>query len=156
LTVNDLTFDHPFTSTANVCGVPSPPYVCVTRPATFSTDPDRRTPYVEQYELNIQRQLSGSTALEVGYLGSQGHKLQRILVYNDSYPSPTGSSTSRTAFPEIGLMQITKGVSHSNYHSGTLKLTRRLSKGISYLAGYTWSKSMDNGSGIRQQNTSFT
>jgi hypothetical protein len=94
--------------------------------------------------------------LEVGYLGSQGHRLQRILVYNDACPSPTGASTAHTAFPEIGLMQLVAGVSKSNYHSGTLKLTRRLTNGLSYLASYTWSKSLDDGSGIRQSDVSFT
>ena len=41
------------------------------------------------------------------------------------------------------------GVGHSNYNALATKLTRRLSNGFSGLVSYTYSKSMDNGSGLR-------
>src|ERR1700730_10313529 len=40
-------------------------------------------------------------------------------------------------------------VGHSDYNALAAKLTRRLSKGLSGLVSYTYSKSMDNGSGLR-------
>jgi hypothetical protein len=149
LLTHDLTFKQPFGAGANKCGLPSPPYACVTSPVVLANEVDRKTPYVMQYELNIQKQLNGSMALEVGYLGSQGHRLERALVYNDSYPSPTGTVASRTPFPEYRLIQSTNGVSTSSYNSGSVKLTRRLARGLSLLAGYTYAKSIDDGSGIR-------
>jgi hypothetical protein len=154
LAINNLTWETPYNIAvgSSRCGVPSPPYICITSPLGFANDPNRRTPYVEQYELNIQRQLSTSTVLEVGYLGSQGHRLQRLMSLNGAVPGTTGSATSRQAYPEFSVIQTNAGISYSNYHSGALKLTRRLSKGFSYLAGYTFSKSLDAGSGISPQN----
>lgn len=149
LTTHNLTFDNPFGAGSNACGLPSPPYACISSPVLLGNEVDRRTPYVVQYELNVQHQFSGSTTLEVGYLGSQGHRLERALAYDDSYPSPTGSIASRSPFPEIHLIQMTAGVATSSYNSGTVKLTHRLSKGVSLLAGYTFAKSIDDGSGIR-------
>jgi hypothetical protein len=147
---HNLTFENPFTSGAsNVCGVPTPPYTCVTSPQGLANDVNRRTPYLETYEFNIQQQLSSNTVFELGYLGSQGHRLERIMTYNLPAPSPTGSVTSREPAPEFGNIQYMAGTANSNYHSLSAKLTRRLSNGLTLLAGYTFSKSIDDGSGIR-------
>jgi len=148
-TGNELTFEHPFLSSGtNTCGVPSPPFVCLSTPQIFANDYDRRTPYVEQYELNIQRQLSGSMALEIGYLGSQGHRLERLYYLNQPVPGTT-SVAARAPFSELGIIQEVGNVIDSNYNSLSVKVTRRLSAGPTFLAGYTLSKSIDDGSGVR-------
>ena len=147
---NNLTFESPFTGgSSNVCGVPVPPFVCVTAPQGLANDVHRRTPYVEQYELNIQRQVTNNTVVEVGYLGTQGHRLQRLISYNLPYPSATGSVVSREPAPEFGNIQYMAGVVNSNYHSLSAKVTRRMSAGLTFLTGYTFAKSIDDGSGIR-------
>jgi hypothetical protein len=125
-----------------------PPYVCITSPFVLGNDYHRRTPYVEQYELNIQRQLGKNTALEIGYLGTQGHRLERIQYFNQPTPGP-GSTASRSPWPEFGFVQEVIGLVNSNYNSLALKLTRRVSSGFTYLLGYTFSKSIDDGSGER-------
>ncbi|PWU00783.1 MAG: hypothetical protein C5B51_24380 [Terriglobia bacterium] len=148
-TGNELTFEHPFLSSgSNTCGVPSPPFICISTPQIFANMYDRRTPYVEQYELNFQRQLTGSLAAEFGYLGSQGHRLERLYYLNQPVPG-TSSVAARAPFPEFGIIQEVGNVIDSNYHSLAAKLTRRLSSGLTFLAGYTLSKSIDDGSGIR-------
>jgi outer membrane receptor protein involved in Fe transport len=151
---HNLTWQHPFTISAgsNKCGVPVPPFVCITNPLGFSNDPDRRTPYIYQYELNLQRQLDKSTVLEIGYLGSQGHALQGAMLFGGAVPSATGTILSRNPYPAFSTIQQTKGNVHSNYESGSLKLTRRLSSGLSFLAGYTFSKSLDSQSAIGSEN----
>jgi hypothetical protein len=149
----DLTFRSPFTVGSTVCGVPSPPFVCVTTPQGLANDFYRRTPYIIQYELNLQRQIGANTVLETGYLGSQGHGLERFTSRNLPFPSPTGSVISRQPVPEFGNIQLIEGVVQSNYHSLSAKLTRRMSRGLTYLAGYTFSKSIDNASGLRTLGT---
>jgi len=101
------------------------------------------------YELNLQRQLSSSTVFELGYLGSQGHRLERIITYNLPAPAPTGSVSARSPAPEFGNIQYLSGAANSNYHSLSAKLTRRLTGGLTLLTGYTYAKSIDDGSGIR-------
>src|SRR5689334_11978086 len=153
LQTHNLTFERPFATSSTVCGVPSPPFVCVTTPQGLANDYFRRTPYIEQYELNIQRQLSANTVAEVGYLGSQGHKLERLTTKNLATPAKTGSVVSREEAPEFGNIQVLAGVVNSNYNSLSAKLTRRMSGGLTFLAGYTFSKSIDDGSGIRTLGT---
>lgn len=154
-TTNSLTFEKPFNESVGVsgaCGVSTPPYICLTNVSPLASDPDRRTPYLIQYLFNIQRQLSDSTVLEVGYLGSQGHKLQRLMIYNGAVPATTGSIASRSPFPQFGKIQSNHGVSNSNYHSVSARLSRRLSNGLSYMFSYTLSKALDNGSAVTPAN----
>lgn len=151
---NNLTWKNPYNTSvgSSVCGVPTPPYICVTSPLGFASDPNRRTPYVKQFTFNIQHQLSNSTVLEVGYLGSIGDKLQRLMSHNASVPGAVGSNAARQSFPEFSVIQYVSSNSYSSYNSGSLKLTRRLSNGLSYMVSYTYSKSLDAGSGISPQN----
>ena len=41
----------------------------------FAVNPNIRTPYMENYNLNVQQQLASKVVLQVGYVGSEGHHL---------------------------------------------------------------------------------
>ncbi len=123
--------------------------VQVNTPSVLANDPRRRTPYTLQYLLNVQRELTRDTVLEVGYLGSVSRKLQQFHNFNSPDPSPTGSVASRAPWPEFGRVFQVSGFGKANYNSLSVKLTRRFSQGLTYLASYTWAKAIDTGSGIR-------
>lgn len=93
--------------------------------------------------------------LEIGYLGSFGHKLERDMFYNSAVPGAVGTIVSRTPYPQFSDGQVGVGLGNSNYESGSLKLTRRLTAGLSVLASYTYSKSMDNTSALGSENGAF-
>ena len=121
---------------------------------TLAVNTNRRTPYSLQWMLNVQRQIDNATTLELGYLGTGGHKLERLVLWNQAVhrtgPDDFSSIVSRRPWGDsYGLIQTSDNVVNSNYHAGSLKLRRRFSGGLTYLAGYTWGKSIDNGSGIR-------
>ncbi|MGE0405797.1 MAG: TonB-dependent receptor, partial [Candidatus Korobacteraceae bacterium] len=150
----NLTFRSPYSGgSSNPCGVQMPPQVCVSTPQGLSNQYDRRTPYIEQYLLNIQYQLTSGTAFEAGYFGNQGHRLQRFITLNQPRPAATGSIPSRSISPQLGNIQHVGSVAHSNYHSMSGKVTHRMSSGLTALFSYTWSKSIDNGSGLRTLGT---
>ena len=48
----------------------------------FSFDRNIKTPYIENYNLNVQQQFGAHAALQVGYVGSQGHRLLRFFDLN--------------------------------------------------------------------------
>ncbi len=129
--------------------------LCLSGLYTFSNEVNRRTAYVHQYLLNVQHQLTNTLLVEVGYQGNAGHKLQRMYGWNDpiyrSGPDDTRSSNNRRPFggSAYGRIQTIGGHVNSNYNSGIVKLQQRFSKGLTYLVGYTWSRSIDAGSGIR-------
>jgi hypothetical protein len=136
----------------NPCNTPAG-VLCVVRPLVLTSNIDRKTPYVDEWETSVQQEFTSNMALEVSYLGSRGRRLQRwINLANQPVPG-TSSVASRSPFPEFGLFQGAANVGYSSYNSLGLKLTRRYSNGLTVLGSYTYSKSTDNGSGIRTLGT---
>jgi hypothetical protein len=126
---------------------------CVGQPFVLGNVNNRRTPYVAQWLVNIQRQLGASTVLEMGYMGNVGRRLERLRSTNEPYLrtglNDTSSVQSRRPFPIYGIIQQVDNVVNANYHAFNLKATRRFARGLNVLAGYTWSKAIDDASGIR-------
>ena len=136
----------------NPCNTPAG-VLCVVRPLVLTDQIDRKTPYVDQYELIVERQLSDNSSLEVSYLKTEGRDLQRwINLANQPVPG-TAPISERSPFPEFGLFQGAANVGYSHYNSLGVKFTRRYSDGLTILGAYTLSKSEDNGSGIRTLGT---
>ena len=152
IATHNLTFEVPFSTATSPCGALAPPLACVPTPTLVNTYYVRRTPYVEQYELNVQRQLGKNTSLEIGYLGTQSHFLPRYIYFNAAAPGP-GSQLSREAWPNFNNTVENIDVVNANYNALSVKVTRRLSSGFTYLLGYTYSKSIDDGSGLRTLGT---
>jgi hypothetical protein len=140
-TDRDLTWNTPF---RNLGGT-----VQVNNPYVLGNIFGRRTPYILQYMLNVQRDLGNNLLLELGYLGSVGRKLESLRAFNESIPGTTGSVLSRAPYPEFGRIQEVDGSGKSHYNGFSAKLEKRFSSGMSFVSGYTWSRSIDNASAIR-------
>jgi hypothetical protein len=127
--------------------------VCLAAPQVQATDQNNRTPYVEQFLLNVQRELSHHIVMEVGYLGNEGHHLDRYQVLNQailpSGPNDHSSTASRRPWPLYGNLQEVAGVDNSNYHALNWKLTQTPVYGLAYTIAFTWSKAIDEGSATR-------
>lgn len=154
--VFDVVRNAPFTIRRNEPADPVRPNQTWSRPFTITGNPTfllinqhgERTSYVPQWSFGLQRELSGDMSLEVTYLGSAGVKLRRLLNYNIPPPGP-GNINDRRPFPKFGQFQTMNASAHSNYHGFQARLQRRFSKGLTVLGSYSYSKSIDFGSGIR-------
>jgi hypothetical protein len=126
---------------------------CLGPPQILGNIVGRRTPYVNQWLFNIQHELSQNIALELGYQGNAGHKLERFRTYNQailkSGPDDSRTIAQRSPWPAYGRIQQVDGSVNSNYHALSTKLQQRFSKGLTYLVGFTWSKAIDGGSALR-------
>lgn len=126
----------------------------VPTPYTFANPYNRRTPYSMQYLLNVQRELAGQILLEVSYLGSVSRKLEALRAVNEALPAPrtTGLTLAqRSPFPTFGRIQLVDNGGTGNYNSLGVKLTKRFSGGLSFLTAYTYAKSLDTATAIRNQ-----
>jgi hypothetical protein len=137
----DLTWAAPF---RNLGGT-----VQINNPYVLGNINSRRTPYSIQYLLNVQRELGNNLLIEFGYLGSVSRKLESLRAFNESIPGATGSVLSRAPYPEFGRIQEVDGSGKANYNGFSVKVEQRLSRGLSIVSGYTFSKSIDNASAIR-------
>ncbi len=141
-----LTLENPFAIT--------PGSLVVAAPTILSSQYNRRRPYVIQYVFNMQRQLTTNSMLELGYIGSEGHFLDRFRPLNFPLPGP-GNVQSRRPYPALGIIQEVEGLVNSNYNAATVKFQQRISHGFTALVGYTFSKSIDDGSAIRTHGGDF-
>src|SRR6202035_2897405 len=58
----------------------------------FSFDRNIKTPYMENYNFNIQQQITNKVVLQVGYVGPHGHRLFRFFDINQpNQPTITAS-----------------------------------------------------------------
>ncbi|HLJ17456.1 MAG TPA: carboxypeptidase regulatory-like domain-containing protein [Bryobacteraceae bacterium] len=111
------------------------------------------TSYVPQWSFTLQRALTKSMSLELGYVGSAGVHLYRTTYYNEPQPGPpTANLNLRRPFPYLGFIQLAAGAAHSSYDALQVRLQQRFSKGFTLLSSFSYEKSIDNGSGIRQAN----
>ena len=118
----------------------------------FAVDPNLRTPYIQNYNLNIQRELFRNGVLEFGYVGSHGTKLFRYRDINQPV-NPSVSSArpfdngpfapSGGTFFYVNQLETT---AISNYNALQTSFSVRERRGFSAQINYTWSHSIDNAS----------
>ncbi len=123
-----------------------------------STDPHLVTPYTQSMSLTIEHQMARDLAVEVSYAGKmsqklEGHRLWNAAVFKSD--PVTGAAPSaqnvndRVAYPQtIGLFntqcRLLGNDYRANYHSAQLRVNKRFSHGLSFLASYVFSKELDN------------
>ena len=143
-----------FPPTAVGCGdgVGSDPGPC----DLMGVNPNLRTPYVMNYNVGIQHQFANNWSLEVGYVGNRGEDLVGFQDVNEVNPA-TGVQPYGVQFPWLNFINVMTNDVHSNYNGLQATLTKRLSHGLSFIAGYTYSHALDNGSlnrfGLLPQNS---
>ena len=64
----------------------------------FAFDRNIKTPYMENYNLNIQQQISSKTVIQIGYVGSEGHRLWRF--FDISQPGQAQITAADIAFAQ--------------------------------------------------------
>ena len=120
--------------------------------AAFGWDPYARTPYTEEWTLSVQHALPRNFLLEAAYVGSRGVKLNKRDDINvpKTPPPPgfTGDLQSRRPFPDFSFIIFDRNRGRSTYHSLQLSAKKTIGgggplSGLSFLAAYTYGKSLD-------------
>ena len=112
---------------------------------------DLKQPYMEKWNLNLQRELAGKTTVEIGYSGSHGANLVRQIFTNGRVArlTPDGrlfvAPDTPLAQPNFSRMRYRVSDATSDYYGITAGVTRRFSGGLQAQVSYTYSKSIDEG-----------
>ena len=141
----------------------------------FGVDPNLHTPYVLQWNLNLQQVVAPNTLLQIAYVGNRGVKLYSITDPNQADPAIStanpdfslfddnsaveqlarpyttncpvtiagGLGTGGPCFPYLGFFNSLGNQSSSIYHGLQVTLTKKYSKGLYLLAGYTYAHAID-------------
>ncbi len=142
-------------------------------PSAQTQLPDNRTPYIQQWGLNLQFSPRQNLLLEAGYQGSHALREPIQWIFNQAYlPSspgnPNNSATFRADCPTgtypsscspiqdrvpygnfIRNTFANANILQSSYNAMTLKAEQRFKGGVQVLASFTWSRSIDQFSEIQ-------
>jgi hypothetical protein len=128
------------------------PEATVRYPAPLTIFPiyTRDFPYArnQQWLVSWQTQVTSTLMVEAQYLGSRTNHLLGFTNTNTALDPAPGAVQSRLPYPSFARLQgLTMGM--DGWFNGlALKAEKRASRGLSFLASYTWSKSLDTGSTV--------
>ncbi|MFN8058763.1 MAG: carboxypeptidase regulatory-like domain-containing protein [Vicinamibacterales bacterium] len=109
-------------------------------------DRDYQQGLVQQYNVNVQRELPGNVVVTAAYAGSRGRNLQgKGFNTNSAPPGPGNNTASRRPFPQYNNFNLIVDRGEVDYDALQLKGEKRLSGGLYLLTAYTFSQSMTNG-----------
>ena len=147
-------------------GVPAP---CIT-PSAMGVQTDAKTPTVISWNYSIEQQLARNMSLRVAYVGSHGYHgiidIDANTIPQQTCADPAGClaggirgavtvpqgtkyfprGTRPNPYLANAYLWYTEGI--SSYNALQTDLTKRLSSGLTFRFNYTFSKNLDNGSGI--------
>ena len=115
----------------------------------FTVDQKLRTPYMENYSVNLQQELFPRVALQVGYVGSVGRRLFRYRDINQATRDgfrPFDAGPAAPGGGELGYVNQFESTAASNYNSLQTSLSIRDWHGFGSIVNYTWSHSIDTAS----------
>jgi hypothetical protein len=135
-----FTFASGFPATAE-----NPAFFNQSTSSLISFNPDEKAPVVYKWSADVQQEI-GKFLLDVGYVGTKGTDLAVAYNINQAYAGP-GTAASRFPFQGFNTITYQDSMGNSTYNSLQLRVQRRYSNGISLLMSFTWSKSIDLGSG---------
>jgi Carboxypeptidase regulatory-like domain/TonB dependent receptor len=143
-------------------------------PGTFSPSltnltlsPTLTLPYTQDWDLNLQRSFGANWLFEIGYVGTKGTHLPRFIEANPAVFVPgtvngqpisnSSNADQRRLYSGCTLADSPSScvysstgeiasIANSSYNAMELSLRKRFSHGFSFLASYTWSKSIDDAS----------
>ncbi len=165
VTISNVTLDNPAGGTASVVNSPK---------NLTSTPINFKTPYNQQWSLEVQRQIMKDTILNVSYVGSKGthllgtldlNELPPGLAYSSGLIAPTASITSANTpslnalRPYLGYAAFSQGIEpwfNSNYNSLQVYGQKRFSSLTMVTFAYTWARNLTDNQSDRSnaaQNT---
>jgi carboxypeptidase family protein/TonB-dependent receptor-like protein len=124
-------------------GDPTVPIMTVNTDGPFSifTTPRKfPSPYIQNWNLNVQQRFAENASFEIGYVGSKGTRLVRLTDANE--PNADGVPPN----PNFGTMDVLTPTSSSTYHALQTTVRIQSTHRVSGFASYNWSKSLDDAS----------
>ena len=120
------------------------PRVTFDKVSQWMVDPNFKTPYMDQWNVGMQREIASDASIDVSYVGSVGRRLDWGPVQNVAAPGP-GDPTARQPFPYMYPQWFDQSVGNSHYNALQVAFNKRLSHNLAYLVSYTLSRSIEDG-----------
>jgi hypothetical protein len=123
-----------------------------------AVDPNDVTPYAEHWMASVERQFVGSNLISLTYVGAAAHHLLVLEEVNPADPvkclslgsacGPFNEQAARTQFSQaFGSVELQRTIANSSYNALDATFNHR-AHGLDLLFSYTWSKSIDQSTGL--------
>jgi hypothetical protein len=154
--VNTISLATPFavpnaTTVLQPCTSGSQATACSASLSPLNIQTHYATPYLTEWSLGVQQQITRGIVFETTYFGSKGTKLPLSITVNTINPATfTGASTTQAArpFPKFSTVTSYDTRGNSEFHSWQNSLKQSYTNGVTFILAYTFSKSIDGGGGI--------
>ncbi len=113
---------------------------------SYALDPHYRLPYVQAWNVDVQKALPWGVVLNAGYNGSKGQDL-------DIRSAPRAAAGSLGTDPTNLVFNYEQSGAFSRFNAGTLRVNKRLTHGLSMGANYQYSHSIDDASSVGGNST---
>ena len=124
-------------------------------PTLFAYAPNIRTPYFQQWNATVQRQLTRSSSLDISYLGSKTTAMFTNQDWNLPTPEVDNSIpyADRQPFPSVdangdltagSAIQGSSNQGFGTYNALGIKFQSQFENGLSMISAYTWSHDIDD------------
>jgi len=135
--------------------------------------PNLKTPYSEQGNIGIQRQLARDIAISVSYLWSRGVQLYGVRDLNlptgtvnytytidDVNGNPVGSYTTPVTVgnrpdSRYGMIAYDENGVNSYYNGLAVQVNKQFTRGLQAMLSYTWSHELDDGQSYGESNNNL-
>ena len=114
----------------------------------LATDIHYKDPYVQEWNITLERDLGNGFAVRAGYAGSHGSNLPTDINLNQLPPNTLGYSafSANAPFPQMYAISYQTSLGFSNYNSGTVSVKKR-SGDLTLEASYTYTRDLANTAG---------
>ena len=129
---------------------PGPSFSNTSAIGGWPQNPNNRTPYSEQWNLTVQRQLMDDMTVDIGYVGNANKRQVGYDPINAALTPGPGPIQPRRLMPAYGDLDGGNNKFNSMYNSMRVNLVKRFSKGLQLNANYTWGRSMTNSSSLAE------
>jgi hypothetical protein len=109
--------------------------------AAYSVNQNFRAPYFYNYSLQVEKSLGHASAIQLGYVGSEGRKLN--IMTNINAADALGNRPLFAQYPNAGNILQENSIGTSNYNALQATYRVRTWHGLTTEVGYTWSHSLD-------------
>ncbi|MBZ5561862.1 MAG: carboxypeptidase regulatory-like domain-containing protein [Acidobacteriia bacterium] len=107
-------------------------------------------PYSQNWSFTVERQVAANTMVSLAYIATKGTHLygdydENAPIYDHNLTLDQNLANINSRRPFQGYQGIVRGMNglNSTYNSLQISVDKRLSHGLTGLASYTWSKSLD-------------
>jgi hypothetical protein len=109
-----------------------------------AVNPQTPTPYVQQWSVGFQRDLSWNFLWNVDYVGTRSLHLDVLSDKNQPLFDGTGKVGTTRPFPTLGYIEYQSPIGLGKYNGLETGLERRFRSGLALRFAYTYSRSIDN------------